>query len=458
MTSPCSQASTYHKDHTYHSLVVHEKLTACSVHARTAEVGQLVANSIVSPNGSNLAGASSILTDDNKTAVPNNQGALSFMGVGGIITSTPLPNTIQIADLRNLTPYVVGTNPTDSEYTSIQDAINAASAAGGGLVLVKRGSYSGFTLTNLGVVVKGVERDAVQITTASTVQSGFLVDLFFNAKLDVTGPAGSFVYLKGCHLDGLPICLEVNFTDSNSTIVMHQCEGFNATTLIFRNGTIYARELTFTVGSLDLFSDQATNTTITAQFTSSTFVRSGLNVTNSTNVANVQFLQCNILDTLVLGYSTTTNRVNFAMIQGFVQKCSVDLLIAGSATQLHDYSCMFHGVSFFIPSLTSISDFKMNGGICTIDGCHFGVGRTLTGDTTNITATGTTGSVLQVRNCTFSIYKKSNALETHICIDNSSLSPLRLFTGGNIVQASDLYSGLLTVNPVSGGSSSDTVF
>ncbi len=54
---------------------------------------------------------------------------MNIPGFGGIQTSGGSP-IFNITDLRNLSPYVVGTNPGDSEYTSVQAAVDQAVADG----------------------------------------------------------------------------------------------------------------------------------------------------------------------------------------------------------------------------------------------------------------------------------------------------------------------------------------
>ena len=71
-------------------------------------------------------------------------GNISLLGnANGLnITGTPLTNTLDVKNLRALATYVVDPVAGETEYTSIQTAINAASTAGGDIVYIRYGTYT----------------------------------------------------------------------------------------------------------------------------------------------------------------------------------------------------------------------------------------------------------------------------------------------------------------------------
>jgi len=89
------------------------------------------------------------LTGDAGGAVsPDAAGDINFLGNSGAFlngiqfTGTPLNNTLTAMDLRNITVYVVDAVAGQTEYQTVQAAINAANADGGGTVYVRPGVYT----------------------------------------------------------------------------------------------------------------------------------------------------------------------------------------------------------------------------------------------------------------------------------------------------------------------------
>jgi hypothetical protein len=198
--SICNTSSSVSRDAALSSLTVSKNLVACKISSNEigavsldvdgATVEELVAtnltvlNSIaIDPTGTGGGApgtiASEYLADDSSTATADASGVLTVSGGGGNVTSAS-GSTLNVTDLRNLSAYVVGPSATDSEYTDIQTAIDAAAAAGGGIVLVKRGVYSGFILNNPTVTVKGVGQSVqAGIASPSVFQAGVLENLVF---------------------------------------------------------------------------------------------------------------------------------------------------------------------------------------------------------------------------------------------------------------------------------------
>ena len=86
----------------------------------------------------------------------NTSGFIGLNGFGGIqTTAVPASFQIQILNKRYLSPFIVG--DSESEYSTIQTAINAASSSGG-IVLVRAGTYAGFSMV-AGVDIQGIQDD-----------------------------------------------------------------------------------------------------------------------------------------------------------------------------------------------------------------------------------------------------------------------------------------------------------
>jgi len=107
-------------------------LTAC-----TSDIGDLnvnvanVLDELILPGGIVINNNTPLLlqvTGDVGVATPDVNGNLNLPGAGGILTTATGPNTMRVADRRNLSAYVVGPDPIDSEYQSIQTAMDQAVA------------------------------------------------------------------------------------------------------------------------------------------------------------------------------------------------------------------------------------------------------------------------------------------------------------------------------------------
>ncbi|KKL09742.1 hypothetical protein LCGC14_2562820, partial [marine sediment metagenome] len=110
------------------------------------------------------------ITGDAGGAVPPNAaGNFNFLGNSGAFlngmqfTGTAGSNTMTAKDLRNITVFVVDPTAGETEYQTVQAAVTAANAAGGGTVYVRPGAYvEDLTLF-----------DAVDITAAVATPAGF---------------------------------------------------------------------------------------------------------------------------------------------------------------------------------------------------------------------------------------------------------------------------------------------
>lgn len=164
---------------------------------------RIVSNTRVNPDViccSDSNGVSTVIFDPENGAnvVPDSANVVQITGDGGVATFGTGPNTLDIRDLRNWTPFVVGTNPqVSSEYSSIQTAVNdaaalAASSGVGQLVLVQSGAYAENVTVGDNVTIRGVDREEVTITgtvsipATSTTATG-LVQVRVNGNVNVDG-------------------------------------------------------------------------------------------------------------------------------------------------------------------------------------------------------------------------------------------------------------------------------
>ena len=123
-------------------------------------------------------------------------------------TGDPANNTLTAMDLRNITVYVVDAVAGQTEYQTVQAAINAANAAGGGTVYVRPGTYT----EDL------VLYDAVDITAAVATPAGYQTTIIGSH----TPPdAGAFSLRNLALSDTTDILLSANA--GATTIVIIDC-------------------------------------------------------------------------------------------------------------------------------------------------------------------------------------------------------------------------------------------
>lgn len=114
------------------------------------------------------------LVGDIGSATSVNQ-ILHVPGFGGIQTSSGSP-IFNITDLRNLSPYVVGEDAADSEFTNVQDAIDRAVSDGSSptnqqVIFIKAGTYIGDVTLASNVHLSGLNRDASKIVGNVSLES-----------------------------------------------------------------------------------------------------------------------------------------------------------------------------------------------------------------------------------------------------------------------------------------------
>ena len=473
----CINSPTFAQDQSFHSLVVQEKLTACKTVSSTVETNQLrsmiidtntiyadtiTSNDLVVNNitilgtgGSSINNTLTIVADDTNSVNPDNTNTLTITGSGGNYTSSTVVNTLEIVDKRSLTPFVVGINATTAEYTDITTAITAASAAGGGLVLVTAGSYTGFTLNDINVTVKGVSVDRVQITTATTLQNGTVEDLKFSDVLNVTGAEA---YVKGCRLDGTPNALSVDMT---GTLFIRDCFSYNSGILSLLSGTFIGKDLYFPQSTFSATTSAANNKYFLCRMTSCEFFWGSFQGDMSTTVGDAVVNDCIFRVKLSIGPDTgppsSTDIINFTMNGGSANECTVNLLSPANNTTPHGYECMFNGVDFATDA-TSIPRFILINGLATLNGCHFAYTNVVSGTGLFFVQMGLSAlvnSIIQVRNCSFAVYGTG---VTCTCLYNSNTTPGSPTTNSpiiyhvnNVVQPSTAFYAGNTISTTGGG-------
>lgn len=156
--------------------------------------------------GSSAAGDVSQITGNAGTCVPQVSGNVNIVGTGNVSVSCA-GNTATISDISggSVTPYIVG--PT-GDYTTIQDALNAANAAGGGTIYIQDGSYS----ENLSLFTNCSIVSSAQDATAASVT------IIGNHNPPLTG----FLKIRGCVLEsGSDIISSVGA--GSTTITIDNC-------------------------------------------------------------------------------------------------------------------------------------------------------------------------------------------------------------------------------------------
>lgn len=109
------------------------------------------------------------LTGNDAIPVGPIAGNINISGISGLRVINTAPATISLDNLRDLSDFVVSSIPGDSEYSSIQGAINAAAAVGGGIVFIKQGTYIEDLTMGLNVQLIGVTEDPLFVLIDGTV-------------------------------------------------------------------------------------------------------------------------------------------------------------------------------------------------------------------------------------------------------------------------------------------------
>ena len=144
-----------------------------------------------------LGGGSSdvnALSGDSGTATPT-AGNISIVG-NDLYTVVGSGSTLTITETAGaypITPYVVGSS-TEAGYTTIQSALDAANAAGGGLVWVQAGTYTENLTLYDGCPVRGSKFSEVTITgvhTPPTTGAFSFIDCTLTSATDIFNSAAA---------------------------------------------------------------------------------------------------------------------------------------------------------------------------------------------------------------------------------------------------------------------------
>lgn len=178
-------------------------------------------------NGQPVASSSalSIIPDgDSLRVTPNTQSEIFVDGQSGIVSfglTTP-SNTLTVRDLRNLSPFVCGNDPTSSEYQTVTSALAAADASGTtGNILLQQAQFTNETITaTIPQVITGVGSVTSVITNSTInipINNLFFIEnvIFVGSTFNVTN--GSVLNFTRCRLLGCTVTAtnsSVEFFDS----------------------------------------------------------------------------------------------------------------------------------------------------------------------------------------------------------------------------------------------------
>jgi hypothetical protein len=150
-------------------------INACAIAVTDLEVTNI--NGVPTNGGGGGTTALRFIPDGDLLPVtPTTTGDVQVDGQSGIVSyglTTP-SNTLTIRDLRNLSPYVVGPDPTDSEYQTVTAALAAANASGApSNILLKQGTYAteGILLAAIPQVFTAVGRLTSIISNSTITQT-----------------------------------------------------------------------------------------------------------------------------------------------------------------------------------------------------------------------------------------------------------------------------------------------
>lgn len=266
------------------ALVKAQTVTAC-----VGEFKTLIVNNNVVTGDVNLlpSGDSLIVTPDLVQTQIRVNGESGIQCYGLTVPS----NTLTLRDLRNLSPFVIGTNPATSEYQLISAAVNAASTlANPQNILIQDGVYFA---------------DNISITANAPVLTGvgFGTNLLQTCIITIDGTAlgGNTVYFTNLSLDTCTVTV-IN----GAVVVFENCRLENCTTIV-TNSTLDLRKTVLQNGALTvtggimfiansslLLAAVCTTVTFSDNIDSSSF--SNLTVINSP--ARFVFSNCQFIGTL----------------------------------------------------------------------------------------------------------------------------------------------------------------
>lgn len=135
-------------------------------------------------------GGAFTLTADDATIATSVGSNITFAGAGGF-TTTAAGAVMTMTDRRYITPFTVGTVASESEYTTIQAAVDAAALAGGGVILIRAGSYVGDVTVpgGVGIEFTGAGMFSTSINGTITLSAGSIFTMRqLNMSIDgITG-------------------------------------------------------------------------------------------------------------------------------------------------------------------------------------------------------------------------------------------------------------------------------
>ena len=410
-----------------------------------------------------------VMLDDGSTVSPDNTGLIDIMGLGGNFTLSNggIPNTVQITDKRNITPFVVGLNPLEAEYTDIQTAISAVISQGGtGMILVQAGTYTnGFSLNVQGITIRGIDPNAVIISGPCQMYAGEVANIQFSNTVTILGDNTTVVNFTFCRFYAPTTALNVNASHPAKQTFMNNCSGRGGVIQV-NNGALIGTDCAFTGSTIQVFSSQASLTTGSVTFIRMnclSFIFSGDNALAMSQIS----LENVSINTLQVG-SNDAHVCQFLMRYSFARSISVHLFTPANlpSSLLHTYDAIFDHISMLDYLNGFPTQFTFLGGKCTIVNSCFAKARNAIGGTPllhyNVSNVSLTKHILQVRGCTFSLEGDDPSTISAIKVESGSGT---LFTGCNCINAARPYSGisanLSAINDASGGSvtiTSDLVF
>jgi len=241
----------------------------------------------------------SLLPDgDSLLVTPTTAGQIQIVGQAGVKSyglTTP-SNVLTVRDLRNLSQYVVGPDPTDSEYQTVSSALAAADATGiTSNIILKQGTYDGETidLVTLPQIFVGVGKNTAIIANSSITQS--LNDvvvwenvIFSNSSITLTAGITQFF---NC------IFINTTFAATNNSPNLYDCRVIGGLSVtggnsldIQRttfNGAVVIDSSSFNVGPLNcIFSEFTLTNGLSATIVENcSFRQNSLTVTNMSSCA-----------------------------------------------------------------------------------------------------------------------------------------------------------------------------
>jgi hypothetical protein len=192
-------------------------------------------------SGGSGSGNLNQLTPDIGGPVLPVSGNININGIGGLQTINAGNPTMQVNDLRWLTQFTVDPNASagsDAEFTTITAAVAAASAAGGGTVFVRTGTYNeSFTLppkviltafpsapsvfgSAIGAIINGTVTYAgpgeSRINGISLTNSGASPALLLN------GAGSGLLAINDCFFEGGTVAI-IESSNANMTSIFFNC-------------------------------------------------------------------------------------------------------------------------------------------------------------------------------------------------------------------------------------------